>query len=91
MCSPEYIEPGSPRKNCYLESSHGKFRDEFLNLELLDILLEAWVLTARWRGKYYSFRSHSTLNYRPPALEAFKLLPVGPATLHPEVAEAAGK
>jgi len=84
-----YIEPGSPWENGYIESFNGKFRDEFLNRELLDTLLEARVLTARWRWEYNTFRPHSALNYRPPAPEAFEPLPLGPAPLHPQVAEAA--
>ena len=84
-----YIEPGSPWENGYIESFNGKFRDEFLNRELLDTLLEARVLTARWRQEYNTFRPHSSLNYRPPAPEAFEPLPVGPDPLHPQVVEAA--
>ena len=38
-----YIEPGSPWENGYIESFNGKFRDEFLNLEIFDTLLEAKV------------------------------------------------
>ncbi len=84
-----YIEPGSPWENGYIESFNGKLRDEFLNRELLDTLLEARVLTARWRREYNTVRPHSALNYRPPAPEAFEPLPVGPAPLPPQVAEAA--
>jgi transposase InsO family protein len=86
---PLFIEPGSPWENGYIESFNGKFRDEFLNRELLDTLLEAQVLTARWRWEYNTFRPHSALNYRPPAPEAFEPLPVDPAPLHPQVADAA--
>jgi len=84
-----YIEPGSPWENGYIESFNGKLRDEFLNRELLDTLLEARVLTARWRREYNTVRPHSALNYRPPAPETFEPLPVGPAPLHPQVADAA--
>ena len=45
---PLFIEPGSPWENGYIESFNGKFRDEFLNRELLDTLLEARVLTAQF-------------------------------------------
>jgi putative transposase len=65
-----YIEPGSPWENGYIESFNGKFRDEFLDRELLDTLLEAQVLTARWRQEYNTVRPHSALGYRPPAPEA---------------------
>lgn len=79
-----YIEPGSPWENGYIESFNGKFRDEFLNRELLDTLLEAKVLTARWRRDYNAVRPHSSLGYRPPAPEAIEPLPVGSATLRPQ-------
>ncbi len=46
-----YIEPGSPWENGYLESFNGKLRDELLNGEIFDTLLEAQVLVERWRRK----------------------------------------
>jgi putative transposase len=64
-----FIEPGSPWENGYIESFNGKLRDELLNLEIFDTLLEAKVLTARWRHEYNTFRPHSSLGYRPPAPE----------------------
>ena len=72
-----FIEPGSPWENGYIESFNGKFRDEFLNRELLDTLLEARVLTARWRQHYNTERPHSALGYRPPAPEAIFPTPRG--------------
>jgi len=72
-----FIEPGSPWENGYCESFNSRFRDEFLNRELLDTLLEARVLTARWRRYYNTQRPHSALGYRPPAPEA--IMP-GPAS-----------
>lgn len=72
-----FIEPGSPWENGYIESFNGKFRDEFLNCELLDTLLEARVLTARWRQYYNTERPHSALDYRPPAPEAILPAPRG--------------
>jgi transposase InsO family protein len=65
-----FIEPGSPWESGYVESFNGKFRNEFLNRELLDTLLEAGVLTARWRRHYNEERPHSSLGYRPLAPEA---------------------
>jgi transposase InsO family protein len=64
------IEPGSPWENGYVESFNGKLRDEMLNLEVFDTLLEAKVLVERWRIEYNTFRPHSSLGYRPPAPEA---------------------
>jgi putative transposase len=66
---PLYIEPGSPWENGYVESFHGKFRDELLNGELFDTLWEAQVLIEQWRRQYNTVRPHSALGYRPPAPE----------------------
>ena len=44
-----FIEPGSPWENGYIESFNGKMRDELLNGEIFDTLLEAQVLIERWR------------------------------------------
>jgi len=65
-----YIEPGSPWENGYVESFNGKLRDELLNAEIFDTLLEARVLVERWRQDYNRVRPHSSLGYRPPAPEA---------------------
>jgi len=62
-----FIEPGSPWENGYNESFNGKLRDELLNVELFDTLLEAKVLVERWRTHYNTVRPHSSLGYRPPA------------------------
>ncbi len=65
-----YIEPGSPWENGYNESFNGKLRDELLNGEIFDTLLEAKVLIERWRKEYNTIRPHSALGYIPPAPEA---------------------
>jgi len=78
-----YIEPGSPWENGYIESFNGKLREEFLNGEVFDTVLEAKVSTERWRKPYKRRRPHSALGYRPPAPEAVEPLPPGSATLRP--------
>jgi len=65
-----FIEPGSPWENGYIESFNGKLRDELLNGEIFDTLLEAKVLIERWRKEYNTIRPHSSLGYRPPVPEA---------------------
>ena len=78
-----YIEPGRPWENGFIESFNGKLRDELLNGEVFDTLLEASVLIERWRREYNTVRPHSSLGYRVPAPEAFApCLPVS-ATLQP--------
>jgi transposase InsO family protein len=72
-----FIEPGSPWENGYIESFNGKLRDELLNIEIFDTLLEAKILTARWRREYNTIRPHSALGYVPPAPEARQPPPPG--------------
>lgn len=67
-----YIEPGSPWENGYVESFHGRLRDELLNGELFDTLLEADTIIKQWRHEYNTIRPHSSLGYRPPAPEAIE-------------------
>lgn len=69
-----FIEPGSPWENGYIESFNGKFRDELLNRESFDTVLEARIITEKWRKEYNTKRPHSSLGYLPPAPEA--ILPV---------------
>ena len=64
-----FIEPGSPWENGYVESFNGKLRDELLNRESFETLLEARVLIERWREHYNTVRPHSALGYRAPAPE----------------------
>jgi putative transposase len=56
-----YIEPGSPLETGLTESSHSRFRDEFLNTELFDTVAEAQSLANGWRWKYNNLRPHSAL------------------------------
>ena len=73
-----FIEPGSPWENGSVESFNGKLRDELLNPEIFDTLLEARVLVGRWRQDYNRVRPHSSLGYRPPAPEATLPGPLAP-------------
>jgi len=64
-----FIEPGSPWEKGYIESFNGKLRNELLNTEIFDPLLEAQLLIEDWRRHYNHERPHSALGYRPPAPE----------------------
>ena len=61
-----FIEPGSPWENGYVESFNGKFRDECLNREIFDTVLEAKVLIERWRREYNQVWPHSALGCQAP-------------------------
>lgn len=62
-----YIEPGAPWENGFAESFNGRFRDEFLQCELLADLREARVLSSMWKNDYNHRRPHSSLKYQTPA------------------------
>jgi len=62
-----YIEPGSPWENPFIESFNGKLRDELLNVEAFDTLLEAQVLAEDFRIDYNTYRPHSALGQLTPA------------------------
>src|SRR5580693_9897516 len=72
-----YIEPASPWQNGFVESFHGRFRDECLNREQLWTLTEARVVIEDFRHRYNHLRPHSKLGYQSPVRYAQQL------TLHP--------
>jgi len=61
-----YIPPGSPWENPFVESFNGRFRDEFLNIELFSSLPEAKLLAEHHRIEYNVYRPHSALQGRTP-------------------------
>ena len=70
-----YIEPGSPWQNGFVESFHGRFRDECLNREQLWTLTEARVVVGDFRQQYNQVRPHSRLGYESPAVFAARSCP----------------
>ncbi len=62
-----YIEPGSPWENPFIESFNGKLRDELLDGEIFESLLEAQVLAEDFRADYNENRPHSSLGYLAPS------------------------
>jgi putative transposase len=64
---PIFIPPGQPWQNGFIESFHDKFRDECLQREWFQSLLEAQVVIEAWRLQYNSQRPHSSLGYQTPA------------------------
>lgn len=70
-----YIDPGSPWQNGFVESFHGRFRDECLNREQLWTLTEARVVIEDYRREYNTFRPHNRLGGRTPKEAAEQLKP----------------
>ena len=82
-----YIEPGSPWQNGFVESFHGRFRDECLNREQLWTLTEARVVIEDYRQQYNQRRPHSKLGYQSPARFAAQSSPSpSPVGLRPPYA-----
>ena len=61
-----FIEPGSPWQNGFIESFHGKVRDELLNRESFVSVREAQARLDRHRIWYNQKRPHSALAYLTP-------------------------
>lgn len=65
-----FIQPGKPTQNAFIESLNGKFRNECLNQHWFRTLDEAKYEINQWREHYNHVRPHSSLNYLPPSVFA---------------------
>ena len=63
----DFIRPGKPVENGYIESFNGKLRDECLNVEIFFTLADARRKLHLWRRDYNHHRPHSALADRTPA------------------------
>ena len=61
-----FITPGRPMENGYIESFHGKFREECLNEHWFLTLDDARETIESWRIDYNQVRPHSSLGYLTP-------------------------
>jgi hypothetical protein len=61
-----HIRPGKPTENAYVESFHGRLRDECLNTSWFWNLSDARRKIATWQHAYNSPRPHSALAHRTP-------------------------
>ena len=60
------VAPGSPWENGYSESFNSRFRDEFLEAEQFESVLDAKEKGAWFRREYNTVRPHSSLDYKTP-------------------------
>lgn len=65
-----FIEKGSPQQNAFVERFNGTMRDELLNGEEFDNLLEARVVISNWLVEYNTLRPHRGLGLLTPAAYA---------------------
>jgi transposase InsO family protein len=63
----QFIQPGKPVENCYIESCNGRLRDECLNESWFVNLADARRTIEAWRVEYNVARPHSGLANRTPA------------------------
>jgi putative transposase len=63
----DFIRPGRPVENGYIESFNGRLRDECLNVEVFFSLADARRKLAIWLYDYNHHRPHSALADRTPA------------------------
>jgi putative transposase len=62
----QFIEPGKPHQNGFIEAFNSRFRDECLNENLFSTIREARDITDNWRQHYNQTRPHSALNWATP-------------------------
>ena len=62
----DFIRPGKPVENAYIESFNGKLRDELLNAHVFSSLLDAREKLEEWRIDYNYQKPHKSLNYSTP-------------------------
>jgi putative transposase len=62
----EFIQPGKPNQNAFIESFNSRFREEYLNEELFRDLNDAKKKIEKWRRYYNEERPHTSLKFKTP-------------------------
>ena len=58
----DFIRPGKPNENAFIESFNGRLREECLNDNQFLTLVEAQTIIEAWRRDYNEERPHGSLN-----------------------------
>ena len=62
----DFIRPGKPVENAFIESFNGRLRDECLNVHRFLSLADARATIEAWRPDYNQHRPHSSLGHLTP-------------------------
>ena len=62
----QFIDPGKPIQNAFIENFNSRLRDECLNVHWFTSLADAQLLIEAWRLDYNRCRPHSALGYQTP-------------------------
>lgn len=68
----DFISPGKPVENCFIESFNGRLRDECLNVHLFFSMDDAKDKLEKWREDYNFKRPHGSLGHLTPSEYAQK-------------------
>ncbi len=62
----QFIQPGKPMQNAYIERKNGSLRRELLNAYLFYSLQDVRIMCEQWRNDYNTSRPHKALGYLTP-------------------------
>lgn len=82
----DFIRPGRPVENAFIESFNGKLRDECLNSHVFVSVVEAQVVLDAWREDDNAVRPHSALQDRTP--KEMGATAISKTEIKPEIADA---
>ena len=64
----QFIQPGKPTQNAFVESFNGKFREYCLDQHWFSSMTDARETIESWRVHYNEVRPHRSLGFKPPAV-----------------------